>query len=322
VPSADQKSPASTTQTQTRHLSEVRRHDLDNSRSGNSVVVGDGGGVGLEDGVNLTSGTSVANGDSGIDHVVLDNSGREHGTVGEREGDVERARGDGASRGEVKGDGLTLHDGASLALAHAEGGEGLDRERRVGGGASLDEGRCQGVDLVEVEGNVEGLGERRHAKVATEEGIVAGLDGEDTASSGNVGRVGDEGGGAEVGAHTDTLNDGGGGQEGVGGKVAKVVCALSDRCNTSSLEGGGQEVDVGLLIATNLLKVLVEVGAVEAGGGEVCGRELCEGLAVEGSLEMLKSQCVVEDDTVDVSGTLDESRCSRGSSGQDDSADD
>lgn len=127
---------------------------------------------------------------------------------------------------------------------------------------------------------------------------MAGLDGKDAASGGDIGLVGDEGGGAEVGAHTDTLNDGCGGQEGVRGKVAKVVCALGDGCDASSLEGGGQEVNVGLLIATNLLEVLVEVGAVEAGSGEVCGRELGKGFAVECCFEVLEGQGIVEDDTV------------------------
>jgi len=108
-----------------KHLSKVRRHDLDNSRSGNSVVVRDGGSVGLEDGVNLTSGACVANGDSGVDHVVLDNSGREHGTVGEREGDVERAGGDSASRGEVEGDRLALHDRTVWLLLTLRAGNAL-----------------------------------------------------------------------------------------------------------------------------------------------------------------------------------------------------
>jgi hypothetical protein len=144
-----------------------------------------------------------------------------------------------------------------------------------------------------------GWGKGEVLKVATEEGIVAGLDGEDAAGSGNVGRVGDEGGGAEVGAHTDTLNDGGGGQEGVRGEVAKVVCASLDRCDTSSLEGGGQECDVGVLIHGDLLEVLVEVGSIVTRVGEVLGGVLLEDRTVEVGLEVLKSQCVVEDDTVD-----------------------
>jgi hypothetical protein len=284
---------------QSTHLSEVTGHDLNNGRSSNGVVVRDGGGVGLEDGVNLSRRTGVANGDSGEDLAVLDNNSREHGAVGEREGDVEGASGDGTALCEVERDGLALHDGAGDALAHAKGRESLNRESGVGSRARLDEGRCQGVDLVEVEGDVEGLGEGRGVEGATEEGIVAGLDGEDAAGSGNVGRVGDEGGGAEVGAHTDTLNDGGGGQEGVRGEVAKVVCASLDRCDTSSLEGGGQECDVGVLIHGDLLEVLVEVGSIVTRVGEVLGGVLLEDRTVEVGLEVLKSQCVVEDDTVD-----------------------
>lgn len=101
----------------------------------------------------------MANRDASVDLVVLDDCRGEHGAVGEREGDVEGAGGDLAAAGEVELDGVALLDGAGDALAHAEGGEGLDGESGVGGGACGDEGRCEGVDLVEVEGNVEGLRE-------------------------------------------------------------------------------------------------------------------------------------------------------------------
>ena len=241
----------------------------------------------------------MANRDASVNLVVLDDGRGEHGAVGEREGDVERARGNLAAACEVELDGVALLDGASDALAHAEGGEGLDGESGVGGRTSGDEGGCEGVDLVEVEGDVEGLGEGRRSESTAEEGAVTGLDGKNATSSGDICWVGDEGGGAEVGAHTDTLDDVCGGQKGLRSEVAKVICAFSNGCDASSLEGSGQEVDVGLLIAANLLEVLVEVGAVEPSGSEVCGGELLKGLTVEGCFEVLESQCVVENDTVD-----------------------
>jgi hypothetical protein len=87
---------------QSTHLSEVTRHDLNDGRSSNGVVIRDGGSVGLEDGVNLSRGTGVADGDSGEDLAVLDNNSREHGAIGKREGDVERASGDGTTLCEVE----------------------------------------------------------------------------------------------------------------------------------------------------------------------------------------------------------------------------
>lgn len=280
-------------------LSKVRRHDLDNSRSSNSVVVVDNSIIGSQDGKRLASRTINANGDSGVNLAVLDHSRRKHGAGSKREGNKQRASGNLHVGCKVKLDGLALHNGHLDVLANAERGEGLDGECGVGGRASLDEGGCERVDLVKVEGNVEGLGERRGVEVAADKGVVAGFDGQDGACGGEVGLVCDEGGGAEVCAHTDTLDDGCGGQEGGGCEVAKVVCASSDGCNTGSLQGGGQEVDVCLFVAANLLEVLVEVGLVEASSGKVSSRELGEGFAVEVGLEMLKSQRIVEDDSVE-----------------------
>ena len=280
-------------------LSKVTTLHLNNSRSSNSVVVADGSSVGTEDSVHLTVRASVANRNASVDLVVLDHSRREHRAIGKREGDVERAGGNLTAAGEVELNGVALLDGSGDALAHAQGGEGLDGESGVGGGACGDEGGGEGVDLVEVEGNIERLREGRLACNSSEEGIVAGLDGENATGGGDICLVGDEGGGAEVGAHTDALDDVCGGQEGLGSEVAKVVCALGDGCDASSLEGGGQEVDVGLLIAANLLEVLVEVGAVETSVGKVLSGELGEGLAVEVGLEMLKSQRIVENNSVE-----------------------
>ena len=61
-----------------------------------------------------------------------------------------------------------------------------------------------------------------------------------------------------------------------------------------TLEGGGKEVDVVALILGDLLQVGVE-GRVEASVGKLLLGELLQTLAVEGVLEVLKGQSVVED---------------------------
>jgi hypothetical protein len=63
---------------------------------------------------------------------------------------------------------------------------------------------------------------------------VAGLDGEDGASGGEVGLAHDVRGGTEVSRDTDALKDGGGGEEGLDGVVAEVVGASGDGSGTGS----------------------------------------------------------------------------------------
>ena len=62
---------------------------------------------------------------------------------------------------------------------------------------------------------------------------MAGLDGEDGASSGEVGLAHDIGSGTEVSRDTDTLKNGSGGKEGLDVLVAEFVLALSDGSDTS-----------------------------------------------------------------------------------------
>lgn len=62
---------------------------------------------------------------------------------------------------------------------------------------------------------------------------MAGLHGEDGASSGEVGLAHDVGSSAEVSGNTDTLEDGSGGNEGLDVVVAEVVGAGSDGVGTS-----------------------------------------------------------------------------------------
>jgi hypothetical protein len=122
---------------------------------------------------------------------------------------------------------------------------------------------------------------------------MPGLDGEDAASGSQVILAHDAGGGAEVGADTDTLEDGGCDDEAVDIGDTECICALSNWVGASSLKTTGQEVDVGLLIGTDGNDVLADVLAI-AGMLEVPLGKLGESFTVEGVLEMFESKRVVE----------------------------
>ena len=86
---------------------------------------------------------------------------------------------------------------------HGQGREGLDGEHRVAIGTRSDERRGEGVDLVEVQRVVEGLGSRALAHGSTQVGAVTGFDAQDATGGGKVGAVHDVGGGTEVCANTN-----------------------------------------------------------------------------------------------------------------------
>lgn len=123
---------------------------------------------------------------------------------------------------------------------------------------------------------------------------MARLDSEDGASSGEITRVGDVGSSTEVSRDTDTLEDVGSGNERLDAGDAESVCAGSDSLSTSGLEGRGQELDVGGLVRADLLEVLVEGGIVTS-GRELGLGEVCKSLLVEGVLEVLKGERIVQD---------------------------
>lgn len=215
-------------------LSEVKRLELNDGRASDGVLVVNHGVVGGQDGVALTGRASSANRGSNRDLAVLDNNGREDGAGDKGESDEKRTAGDGGALSELKVNPDALGDRAGGASSERQGGESLDGESRVGGRAGSDERSSQRVDLVEVKGNIERLSGRCHCELATDESAVAGLDGQNTASGSEVVLVGNESGGTEVGAHTDTLENRGSLEESLGGKLAKVVSASGDGSGASS----------------------------------------------------------------------------------------
>ncbi len=123
---------------------------------------------------------------------------------------------------------------------------------------------------------------------------MAGLDGQDGTSGGEVVLAHDFGSGTKVGGHTDTLEHCGSSNEALHILVAEVVGALADGLDTGFVQCGGQESNVGLLVGGDGLELGVDI-AGETGLAEVVGRVLLQSLAVEGILEMLESESVVED---------------------------
>ena len=203
--------------------------DLDDGWAGSDGVVVDGVVAGSQDSVGL-AGKALGDLDG---ETTADGSGGNEGRAGNgNESSVDGAtgRGNEVVAGGVDGDGRAGVDGASGA--DGKGRESLDGESSVAGWAALDEGSSQGVDLVEVERSVKWLREGRLGLRSADVGAVAGLDSQDGASGGQVVGVGNGLGSTKVGAHTDTLEDVGGGQEAVDIGVAEVVCAFCDSLGT------------------------------------------------------------------------------------------
>jgi hypothetical protein len=262
--------------------------NLNEARASDDGVVGSSGVARGKDNVCLTSKVLGDNDlEATVDLLGVDKGGASDGD----EGSVDLAL-------DLVAGGAELDGGAALDLlvgaGGSEHGERLDGQRGVILGARGDEGRSQGVDLVVVERGVEGLGERRLLDGAADEGAVACLDRQDRAGGRQVCLRHDVGGGAEVRGDTNALEDRGGGQEALHACHAEVVGALLDGDGAGGGQGGGEERDVGRLIAADGLDAVVD-GRVVAGGGEVGLGEVGETLLVEVVLEVLEGQGVVED---------------------------
>jgi hypothetical protein len=182
-----------------------------------------------------------------------------------------------------------------------ESGERLDGEGSVGLGAGLNELRGECVNLVVAQWVVEGSGEGGLADGVADVCRVAGLNGQDGAGGGEVCLGHDVRGSTQVGAHTDTLEDRSGSQEAGDVLVPKVVGARIDGLGASSGESASQELDVSFLVARDHLDAVVGLFG-EVGGLEVIDGVLCERVTIEGVLEVLKSERVVEN--IGISGSI------------------
>lgn len=96
-----------------------------------------------------------------------------------------------------------------LRWLEGEGWEGLEWKGGIAGGEASDELCGEGVDVVEVEGGVEWLGEGRLLEGGADVGGVAGLDGQDGAGDCKVTLVDNCSSSTKVGRNTDSLEDGG-----------------------------------------------------------------------------------------------------------------
>lgn len=134
-------------------------------------------------------------------------------------------------------------------------GEGLERQRRGSGGKSRHELCGKGEDLVEVEGGVERRGERLPVEDAADPGSVPGLDGEDGARRRDVGLVCDDGRGAEVGRHTNSLEDCSEAEERLGISHREGEGWLRDGAGS---KGRLEELHVGLWLGCQFLSITYE----------------------------------------------------------------
>lgn len=225
-----------------------------------------------------------------------------------------------------------------LAL-DTESGEGLERQDWVGAGAALKEGSGEGKDLGALEGGVEGRRCTVLAEEARDQGLVAGLHGDNgpaengskwvcccdwpySRGSSQIGLVVNKGSLVEVGADTDTLEDAGSLEE-LGNCVVVEVVGLDRRRRSAAIAGleasgtyaglSGRDTkatedaregnDVGSLLRADLGKTLGH-GSRVAGVLEVVGAEAAQGVLVEGSLKMLEGERVLKDVDILLSGFL------------------
>jgi hypothetical protein len=279
---------ANTPSSQGKYLS-ILVGDLNDSwASGDSIVV-DGIAAAREDNVALTVNTGRHNnGETTSNWGSRNENGPSDGDKCTVDRSLSVSRSEYVAWG-LEGDSAARLDGASGA--QSEGWESTDGESRVGGGAADDESSGQGVDLVEVKGVIERLGEGGLAESRSDVGVVAGLDGEDRASISKVGWVGDGGSGAEVGSDTDTLEDGGEADEGLGVGGGEVVGALG---SGGGAKGLGEEGDVSCFVRGDFHQVGVE-GVREAGGNELGLGVVGQTLTVELILEVLEGKSIVKD---------------------------
>lgn len=128
------------------------------------------------------------------------------------------------------------------SLSSGQGREGLEGKLGSGSKAS-DELGSEREDLVEVERGVEGCSEGLVTVPGTDVRGMAGLNGQDGASSAQVGLVGDGRGSAEVSGNTNTLEDGRETDEGVEISDGEGEGRLSD---SLVAESAREECDVSL----------------------------------------------------------------------------
>lgn len=267
--------------------------NLDDSWAGNDVVIGNDL-VGLlgEDNVRLASDKRAGwdgdrvRGRRGLLKHSINGTGHSDEVSGSRIDAGSDGQGDLVAR-------------LASARGGSDGWESLDGERAVLGCDGLDERSGQGDDLVEVQWDVVWGRERRQLwlLLRTDVGRVTSLGGEDRPSSGQVGGISNVLSGTEVGRNTNTLKDAGEGEESLDVVEAEVVGVCNNRLDTGSGKGTSQELDVACLVSGDGLEVGVE-HIVVSGGSEVRLGELGKSLIVEGMLEVLQSEGVVEDHTI------------------------
>lgn len=213
--------------------------------------------------------------------------------------------------GDLEGQDLTSSLGAGWGDGDGwESHEALEDLERASGAswAASDEWCSQREDLVEVQGDVEWRRERRQSwgLVLAQVGGVTGLHRQDRSCGSEVVGALDELGSTQVCTDTNALEDIGNSQERGHISEAEVVCALRNGSGTSGSQTSSEEVDVSLLIELDLLQVVQE-GCLESSGLEVGQGELGDGLAVEGVLQVLEGQSILEDggtEKMDISNTL------------------
>lgn len=177
-----------------------------------------------------------------------------------------------------------------LGTVHGDGGEG-GQDQVAARGARSNEGSSEGEDLLGRQRRVKGVGHRDSAGHGPDEALVASLDRVDGGSSGEHGRVRNDGRGTEVSGNTDLLEDGGSLHHGLrrGERVAEVVLAGLHGLNSLLSERALEDLDVRRLRGADGNEV-VHLGLRQAEGEELVLGDGSEALLVEARLEPLQRQ--------------------------------
>lgn len=183
-----------------------------------------------------------------------------------------------------------LANGSLLGVLEGNGGEGLDVQVRALG-AELDELSSQCEDGTGLERGVEGSRDGFSAGCDTDKSLMTSLNSNNGGSGGkDIGRV-DHGCGTEVGRNTNSLEDTGGLDHGVGaGKGSiEIVVARLNRLGSGSGDSRHQGSDVCSFSHAHSHERL-DLSLSEAQGHEVTHGELRETLLVKCRFKMLSSQ--------------------------------
>jgi hypothetical protein len=182
-------------------------------------------------------------------------------------------------------DELLASGDVGTTTSERDGREGLDVQV-ASLGAALDELSSKREDSTRAKWCIKSIRYWNSFAGSANEGLMAGLNGDNLSGGGQNGRVLDKWCGSEIGRDTDSLENAGGGNHTSGVVEVEVVGTFLYWLATKGSDGGCQLRDMGVLSRCDLLKSSNLIGA-ETERLEVSVWEFGEALLVEGRFKVL-----------------------------------